>query len=58
MSNSLIKFLPENSIQLIEKWINKLNIDLKFVNPRKTKLGDFRFDNINGCQITVPKNMN
>lgn len=58
MSTSLIKFIPKNSIQLIEKWINKLNIDLKFVNPRKTKLGDFRFDNINGCQITVNNDLN
>ena len=58
MSTSLIKFLPENSIQLIEKWINKLNIDLKFVNPRKTKLGDFRFDNINGYQITINNDLN
>ena len=58
MSNSLIKFLPENSIQLIEKWINKLNIDLKFVKPRKTKFGDFRFDNINGYQITINNDLN
>ena len=58
MSTSLIKFIPKNSIQLIEKWINKLNIDLKFVNPRKTKLGDFRFDNINGYQITVNNDLN
>ena len=58
MSSSLIRFIPENSIQLIEKWINKLNVDLKFVNPRKTKLGDFRFDNINGYQITVNNDLN
>ena len=58
MTSSLIKFIPENSIQLIEKWINKLNIDLKFVNPRKTKLGDFKFDNINGYQITVNNDLN
>jgi len=58
MSTSLIKFLPKNSIQLIEKWINKLNIHLKFVNPRKTKLGDFRFDNINGYQITINNDLN
>ena len=58
MSTSLIKFIPKNSIQLIEKWINKLNIDLKFVNPRKTKLGDFRFDKINGYQITINNDLN
>ena len=58
MSTSLIKFIPKNSIQLIEKWINKLNIDLKFVNSRKTKLGDFRFDNKNGYQITVNNDLN
>ena len=58
MSSSLIKFIPKNSIQLIEKWIDKLNIDLKFVNPRKTKLGDFRFDKINGYQITINNDLN
>tara|TARA_Y100000766_G_scaffold244694_1_gene224083 strand:+ start:36 stop:626 length:591 start_codon:yes stop_codon:yes gene_type:complete len=58
MSTSLIKFIPKNSIQLIKKWIYKLNIDLKFVNSRKTKLGDFRYDNINGYQITINNDLN
>ena len=58
MSTRLIKFIPKNSIQLIQTWINNLNIDLKFVNSRKTKLGDFRFDNINGCQITINNDLN
>ena len=36
--------IPKESISLISQWINELNIKLKFVNKRATKLGDFRYD--------------
>lgn len=58
MPGRLNEFVPENSIKLIEKWLDQLNISLKFVNPRKTKLGDFRYDNKNGYQITINNNLN
>ena len=50
--------IPKESISLISQWINELNIKLKFVNKRATKLGDFRYDPKNGCIITVNNNLN
>ena len=50
--------IPKESISLISKWINELNIKLKFVNKRVTKLGDFRYDLKNGFAITINNNLN
>ena len=44
MHNELSKYIPKNSIYRIAKWIEILQIDLKFVKPRITKLGDFRYN--------------
>ena len=44
MHNELSKYIPKNSISRIAKWIEILQIDLKFVKPRITKLGDFRYN--------------
>ena len=50
--------IPKDSISLISKWIKELNIKLKFVNKRLTKLGDFRYDTENGFTITINNNLN
>ena len=35
-----------------------LQIDLKFVKPRNTKLGDFKYNYKNGLQITINNDLN
>tara|TARA_B100001939_G_scaffold79022_1_gene66910 strand:+ start:178 stop:768 length:591 start_codon:yes stop_codon:yes gene_type:complete len=58
MHNELSKYIPKNSIHRIAKWIEILQIDLKFVKPRITKLGDFRYNYKNGLQITINNDLN
>ena len=58
MHNELSKYIPKNSIARIAKWIEILQIDLKFVKPRITKLGDFRYNYKNGLQITINNDLN
>ena len=50
-------YIPHRAYPYITKWINDLNIDVQFVNSRKTKLGDYRFRN-NQHFITVNNNLN
>jgi hypothetical protein len=38
----LIKYLPENSLNLIFEWIKQYKIHLRITRTRKSKLGDFR----------------
>ena len=45
MFTDLYLYIPEESIPLISKWNNELDISLKFVLPRNTKLGDYKYDN-------------
>ena len=58
MHNELSKYIPKNSISRIAKWIEILQIDLKFVKTRSTKLGDFKYNNTNGLQITINNDLN
>ena len=58
MSPDLSIYIPEESIPLISKWINELDISLKFVLPRNTKLGDYKYDNRNGHQISINNDLN
>lgn len=58
MFPDLSLYIPEESIPLISKWINELDISLKFVLPRNTKLGDYKYDNKNGHQITINNDLN
>ncbi len=58
MYNELSRSLPKDSIFRIIKWIESLQIDLKFVKPRITKLGDFRYNYKNGFQITINNDLN
>ena len=57
MYNELSRY-TQNSISRIAKWIEILQIDLKFVKPRITKLGDFRYNYKNGLQITINNDLN
>ena len=58
MLPDLSLYIPEESIPLIRKWINELDISLKFVLQRNTKLGDYKYDNKNGNQITINNDLN
>ena len=53
----LKNYIPPQASALVTKWINELSIDIRFVNPRKTKLGDYRFRN-NQHFITINNNLN
>lgn len=50
-------YIPHRAYPYVTQWINELNIDVQFVNSRKTKLGDYRFRN-NQHFITVNNNLN
>ena len=39
------KYLPSFSIEMIEDLIKEIKVNVKVVNYRKTKLGDFRVIN-------------
>jgi hypothetical protein len=53
----LKNYIPSEASPILTKWINELSIDIRFVNPRKTKLGDYRFRN-NQHFITINNNLN
>lgn len=50
-------FVPQNSNQLLECWVNDLNINVQVTNPRITKLGDFKVID-NQMNITINNNLN
>ena len=50
-------FVPEGSRDTIQSWIDKLEIELLVVNPRKTKLGDFKVYQ-GKLSISVNSNLN
>lgn len=58
MRTTLQAYLPENSIPLVEFLIEKYAINLKIVNQRQTKHGDFRTFPSGKTQITVNNNLN
>lgn len=58
MRKTLIKYIPEKAIPLIEYLINEHKINLKIVNKRETKHGDFRTFPNGQTQITVNNNLN
>ena len=53
----LKNYIPSEASPYLTKWINELSIDIRFVKPRKTKLGDYQFRN-NQHFITVNNNLN
>lgn len=54
----LTKYIPEKAIELVEYLINEHNINLKIVNQRQTKHGDFRRLQNGKMKITVNNNLN
>lgn len=58
MYKTLIKYIPEKAIPLVEYLINEHKINLKIVNQRQTKHGDFRTFANGQTQITVNNNLN
>ena len=53
-----MKYIPEKAIPLVEYLINEHKINLKIVNQRETKHGDFRTFANGQTQITVNNNLN
>ncbi|CAM1353085.1 SprT-like domain-containing protein [Tenacibaculum insulae] len=58
MYKTLVKYIPEKAIPLVEYLINEHKINLKIVNQRETKHGDFRTFANGQTQITVNNNLN
>ncbi len=59
MKNLIIhNYLPENSIDLVEKLLNEYPFFLIIKNNRKTKHGDFRLLKNGNYQITINNDMN
>ncbi|WCC48347.1 SprT-like domain-containing protein [Tenacibaculum finnmarkense] len=58
MKNILLKYIPEKAVPLVEYLINEHKINLKIVNQRQTKHGDFRTFSNGQTQITVNNNLN
>jgi len=55
--NSFHSFVPSESRVTLQAWIDELGVDLQIVNPRKTKLGDFKVQH-GKLSISVNNNLN
>ncbi|WCC41664.1 SprT-like domain-containing protein [Tenacibaculum finnmarkense] len=58
MQAILLKYIPEKAVPLVEYLINEHKINLKIVNQRQSKHGDFRTFSNGQTQITVNNNLN
>ena len=58
MKNNFHKYIPENAISLVQSLIEYHRINLKIVNQRQTKHGDFRQLANGKFQITINNNLN
>ena len=58
MKQDYIDFLPKDSRSLIQKWVAEIDVVIKVVKARKTKLGDFRYSYDNKCIITINDDLN
>lgn len=58
LNSILSKYIPENSIMMVQYLIEQNNFSLKIVNQRETKHGDFRKMPDGTFQITVNNNLN
>lgn len=58
MNNIVQKYIPEKAIPFIQFLIDEHSFELKVVNQRQTKHGDFRKLNNGKFQITVNNNLN
>ncbi|WP_233884339.1 SprT-like domain-containing protein [Tenacibaculum piscium] len=58
MREILLKYIPENAILLVEYLIKEYQINLKIVDKRQSKHGDFRTFPNGKTQITINNNLN
>ena len=58
MKNNFQKYIPEHAINLVQSLIEKHKINLKIVNQRHTKHGDFRQLANGEFQITINNTLN
>ncbi len=58
MTNNYQPYIPEKSITLVQDLIDEYGINLKIVNQRQTKHGDFRKLPNGKFQITINNNLN
>ena len=58
MDNLIVKYIPEKAIPFVQFLIDEHSFDLKIVNQRQTKHGDFRRLPNGRFQITVNNNLN
>ena len=55
--NTFHSFVPSESTVTLQAWIDELGVELLIVNPRKTKLGDFKVQH-GKLSISVNNNLN
>ena len=55
--NTFHSFVPSESTVALQAWIDELGVELLIVNPRKTKLGDFKLQH-DKLSISVNNNLN
>ena len=58
MSETLLKYLPEHSVELCFELIKTNSVHLKIVNERQTRHGDYRKGISGKHEITVNSNLN
>lgn len=58
MTQTLSKYLPENSVSLVSNILAKHPIEIKIVNNRTTKHGDFKRMKTGKVQITINNTLN
>jgi SprT protein len=58
MQNNVNKYIPEASIELVVELLNRYPHELKIVNKRDTKHGDFRLVKSGVYQITINNSLN
>ena len=56
--NRILDYIPNNSTTYVEKILLNTDIEIKLVNKRKSKYGDFRKHPDGFCQITLNKSQN
>ena len=58
MIKILLKYIPENAVDLVQELMTDHPVHLKIVNNRTTKHGDFKLTKNGDLQITVNKSLN
>ena len=56
--NRILEYIPNNSTTYVEKILLNTELEIKLVNKRKSKYGDFRKHPDGFCQITLNKTQN